>query len=71
MILQKSLNKFMPACLHEKNFEDFDNCLMTGMILIDLQKAFDTIDHDVLLKQIPVVGSSNHAVDWFQSKLSN
>ena len=44
---------------------------MTGMILIDLQKAFDTIDHDVLLKQIPVVGSSNHAVDWFQSKLSN
>ena len=45
--------------------------LMTDMILVDLQKTFDTIDHDISLKQISVVGFSNHTIDWFQSYLSN
>ena len=40
---------------------------MTGMILIDLQKEFDTIDHDILLEPISVIGFSNQAIDWFQS----
>ena len=44
---------------------------MTGMILVDLQKTFDTIDHDISLKQMSVVGFSNHTIDWFQSYLSN
>ena len=26
---------------------------MTGMILIDLQKAFETIDQDILLQKVP------------------
>ena len=49
----------------------FDNGLVTGMILIDLQKAFDTINHDILLKKLGVIGFSDHTVKWFQSYLSN
>ena len=30
----------------------FDSGLLTGMILIDLQKAFDTINHGILLKNV-------------------
>ena len=37
------------AFLHDKILKGFNKGLMTGMILIDLQKAFDTIDHDILL----------------------
>ena len=44
---------------------------MTGMILIDLQKAFDTIDHDILLKKLSAIGFSNHTIGWFKSYLSN
>ena len=44
---------------------------MTGMMLIDLQKAFDTIDHDTLLKKLSAIGFSNHTIDWFKSYLSN
>ena len=40
---------------------------MTGMILIDLQTAFDTIDHDVLLQKLYATGFSKHTVNWFQS----
>ena len=41
------------------------------MIQIDLQKAFDTIDHDVLLQNLYAIGFSKHAVSLFQSYLSN
>ena len=44
---------------------------MTGMILIDLQKAFDTIDYDILLKKSSTTGFSNHTIGWFKSYLSN
>ena len=41
------------------------------MILIDLQKAFDTIDHEVLLKKMKVLGFSDKVIEWFKSYLSN
>ena len=40
----------------------------TGMVLIDLQKAFDTVDHVILLKKLEAMGESS--VDWFRSYLS-
>ena len=57
--------------LNDKILKDFDDGLLTGMILIDLQKAFDTINHDILLKQLSIIGFSDYTVKWFQSYLSN
>ena len=57
--------------LHNKVLKGFDKGLMTGMILVDLQKAFDTIDHDILLKKLSAIGFSNHAISWFKSHLYN
>ena len=36
--------------LTNKILTGFDNGMVTGMILIDLQKAFDTIDYEILYK---------------------
>ena len=44
---------------------------MTGMILIDLRKAFDTIDRDTLLKKLGAICFLNYNIDWFKSYLSN
>ena len=44
---------------------------MTALILIDLQKAFDTINHDILLRKLRVIGFSDVIVKWFQFCLSN
>ena len=41
------------------------------MILIDLEKAFDRIDHDIVLQKLYAVGFSKHAVNWFRSYLIN
>ena len=43
----------------------------TGMILTDLQKAFATLDHDVLLKKMECVGFQKPVIKWFKSYLSN
>ena len=37
--------------LNDKILKGFDDSLVTGMILIDLQKAYDTINQDVILKK--------------------
>ena len=41
--------------------------LLTGMIAIDLQKAFDTFDHEILLSKMPLLGFSNNTTEWFRS----
>ena len=57
--------------LNDKILKGFVDGLVTGMILINLQKAFDTINHDILLKKVNIIGFSDHTVKWFQSYLSN
>ena len=57
--------------LNDKILKGFDDGLLTGMILINLQKVFDTINHDILLKKLSIIGFSDHTVKWFQSYLSN
>ena len=48
--------------LDEKILKGFDEGLMSGMILIDLQKVFDTIVHDILLQKLNAIGFSNHTI---------
>ena len=40
--------------------------LYTGMVLLDLQKAFDTVDHNILCQKLEVMGVD---VQWFLSYL--
>ena len=48
-----------------------DKGLHTGMILIDLQKAFDTLDHGVLLEKMECIGFKKTVIQWFSSYLSS
>ena len=49
--------------LADKILKGFGKGLTTGMILIDLQKAFDTIDHDILLQKLYAIGFSKHSIN--------
>ena len=57
--------------LSNKILQGFDEGMVTGMILIDLQKAFDTLDHDILLKKMKTMGFAENTIAWFRSYLSN
>ena len=49
--------------LADKILKGFGKGLTTGMILIDLQKAFGTIDHDILLQKLYAIGFSKHSIN--------
>ena len=54
--------------LADKISKGFDSGLLTGVFLIDLQKAFNTIDHNILLLKKP---SFSRKVNWYKSYLSS
>ena len=56
--------------LNDKILKGFDKGFFMGMILIDLQKAFDTISHEILLGKLHAIGFSKRTVAWFKSYLS-
>ena len=49
----------------------FEKGSLTGMILIDLQKAFDTIDHKILTEKMSCLGFAESAIRWYKSYLTN
>ena len=58
-----------------KNTDDWysglDTGQMVGTVFIDLKKAFDTVDHDLLCKKLEHYGVQQREPSWFQSYLSN
>ena len=46
-----------------------DRGFYTDMVMIDLQNAFDTVDHDILLQKLKAFGFDPLAIKWFESYL--
>ena len=57
--------------LSDKITQAFEKGMFTGMILIDLQKAFDTIDHEIFLEKLKHLAFSDPAIYWFRSYLTS
>ena len=48
-----------------------DKKKLTAVVLLDLSKAFDSIDHRILLAKLQDCGASRSATEWFGSYLSS
>ena len=50
---------------------NIDNKLTIGAVFIDLRKAFDTVDHTLLIAKLENIGFSVPVINWFTSYLSS
>ena len=48
---------------------NIDDGLVNGVVFIDLKKAFDTIDHNILLRKLRIYGVDTIIIKWFESYL--
>ena len=60
-----------PSYFNNKIATGFESGLYIGMTLTDLQKAFDTINHEILINEMKYLGFSKDIIFWFKSYLSN
>ena len=48
-----------------------DNGELVGIVLVDFKKAFDLVDHQILLSKLKLYGISSEALTWFDTYLTN
>ena len=48
-----------------------DNDKMIGTVLADFKKAFDLVDHQILLNKLEIYGIKDEALLWFNTYLTN
>ena len=47
-----------------------DNKKLTAMVLLDMSKAFDSVDHKLMISKLQDAGASSSCIEWFRSYLS-
>ena len=53
----------------ERWFKNVDNGYLNGVVLVDLSKAFDSVDHTILLNKLDLYGITGETREWFSSYL--
>ncbi len=52
-------------------YNDIENDMVSGVLFLDLKKAFDSVNHYFLLRKLRNTGLSEFTVSWFASYLRN
>ena len=58
-------------CFADTIRRNIDQGQLTGAVFIDLRKAFDTVNHEVLLSKLRGFGVMHREHEWFRNYLHN
>ena len=69
----RSLHSTITALLVATNSwsVNIDNGFLDGVVFIDLKKAFDTIDHEIISRKMSYFGAGQETITWFPSYVSD
>ena len=57
--------------LIDRLLNNMDKRVLNGLLLVHLKKAFDLVNHSILLSKLQIYGCSSSTVQWFTSYLSD
>ena len=65
----RSLHSTVTALLDLTNqwYYNIDRGMINGVLFLDLKKAFDTVDHNILLTKLSFLGICDKTLHWFKS----
>ena len=50
---------------HDETLLNMDNGNICGAVFLDLTKAFDTVDHEIMMNKLSTVEVSESSLAWF------
>ena len=68
---QQHSTEFAALELADRVFRELDNKNISVAVFMDLSKAFDTLDHSILLQKLQFYGIHDIELNWFESYLSD
>ena len=51
-------------------YDEIDKGNLIGLCMLDLKKAFDTVNHEIFLDKLKLYGISKYCIQWFRSYLT-
>ena len=68
----RSQHSYETALIHMTDnwLNAIDNGKMIGIVLVDFKKAFDLVDHKILLSKLKLYGIKDETLSWFDKNLS-
>ena len=64
-------HSFRAALCKRSLLRAMDDKKVSGIVLLDMSKAFDSIRHDIVLQKLHELGISSPSLDWFHSYLTD
>ena len=63
----------MINCAQQEKINSFylDLGLLTGAVFTDLRKAFDCVDHEILISKLESYRLKDNELDWFRNYLTD